>query len=113
MPTGKQNTFANGTLPDAVVVQFRDRRPVNLVGAFESPVVPADGEAISTASAKELAARSAHIEASYGTTPEASHVVAGNAEVAAALAGMGESATLDELAIQVRERATANLRVEA
>lgn len=39
MPTGKQNTFANRTLPDAVVVMLRDDQPVNLCGAFEKPVV--------------------------------------------------------------------------
>lgn len=38
MPTGKQNTFANRTLPEAVVVQVRDSQPINLVGAFENPV---------------------------------------------------------------------------
>jgi len=41
MPTGKQNTFANRTLPDAVCVTVRRDQPVNLVGAFEQPV-PAD-----------------------------------------------------------------------
>lgn len=38
MPTGKQNTFANRTLPEAVVVQVRDSQPINLVGAFETPI---------------------------------------------------------------------------
>ncbi len=38
MPTGKQNTFANRTLPDAVMVVVRTDQPVNLVGAFEKPV---------------------------------------------------------------------------
>lgn len=41
MPTGKQNTFANRTLPDAICVTVRRDQPVNLVGAFEQPV-PAD-----------------------------------------------------------------------
>lgn len=36
MPTGKQNTFANRTLPDAVYVTIRGDQPVNLCGAFES-----------------------------------------------------------------------------
>jgi len=40
MPTGKQNTFANRTLPSAVVVVVRDDQPVNLVSAFEDPVRP-------------------------------------------------------------------------
>lgn len=38
MPTGKQNTFANGTLPEAVVVCARQDRGISLVGAFERPV---------------------------------------------------------------------------
>lgn len=38
MPTGKQNTFANGTPPYAVMVVVRNDCPVNLVGAFETPV---------------------------------------------------------------------------
>jgi CRISPR system Cascade subunit CasC len=38
MPTGKQNTFANRTLPDAVYITLRTDQPVNLSGAFEKPV---------------------------------------------------------------------------
>lgn len=38
MPTGKQNTFANRTVPFHVTVNIRNDQPVNLVGAFESPV---------------------------------------------------------------------------
>lgn len=38
MPTGKVNTFANQTLPEAVIVIIRKDRPVNLVTAFESPI---------------------------------------------------------------------------
>ena len=42
MPTGKQNTFANRTLPDAVYVTIRRDQPVNLCGAFEIPVHPGE-----------------------------------------------------------------------
>lgn len=38
MPTGKQNTFANRTVPDGVLIMVRGDQPVNLVGAFEDPV---------------------------------------------------------------------------
>lgn len=38
MPTGKQNTFANRTLPDLVYAAIRTDQPVNLAGAFERPV---------------------------------------------------------------------------
>lgn len=39
MPTGKQNTFANRTRPDAVYVTIRKDQPVNMAGAFEKPIV--------------------------------------------------------------------------
>ena len=45
MPTGKSNTFANQTLPQAVLVTARGDRPVNLVSAFEEPVKSSDGYA--------------------------------------------------------------------
>lgn len=38
MPTGKQNTFANRTLPDLVYITVRADQPINLSGAFENPV---------------------------------------------------------------------------
>lgn len=44
MPTGKQNTFANRTIPDFVVVMLREDQPVNLCGAFEKPIAAQEGE---------------------------------------------------------------------
>ena len=38
MPTGKQNTFANRTVPNAALIAIREDQPINLVSAFESPV---------------------------------------------------------------------------
>lgn len=43
IPSGKINTFANQTLPNALVVTLRQDRPVNLVNAFESPVKAKNG----------------------------------------------------------------------
>jgi CRISPR system Cascade subunit CasC len=43
MPTGKSNTFANQTLPQAILVIVRSDRPVNLVSAFEEPVKSTEG----------------------------------------------------------------------
>lgn len=43
LPTGKVNTFANQTLPQAILVTIRDDRPVNLVSAFEEPIRSNDG----------------------------------------------------------------------
>lgn len=43
MPTGKQNTFANKTVPGYVMFSVRKDTPVNLVTAFEEPVKSRDG----------------------------------------------------------------------
>lgn len=43
MPNGKQNTFANKTLPNYVMVTIRPDTPVNLVSAFEEPVTSRNG----------------------------------------------------------------------
>lgn len=43
MPTGKQNSYANKTLPSYVMVSLRTDTPVNLVSAFEKPVKSNDG----------------------------------------------------------------------
>lgn len=43
MPTGKQNTFANRTMPDYVYISVRTDQPVNLCGAFEKPVTSTEG----------------------------------------------------------------------
>lgn len=45
LPTGKSNTFANQTIPQAILVTLRTDRPVNLVNAFEEPVESNDGYA--------------------------------------------------------------------
>jgi CRISPR system Cascade subunit CasC len=43
MPTGKQNSYANRTLPSMVYVTVRTDAPVSLVDAFEKPVYSTDG----------------------------------------------------------------------
>lgn len=43
MPTGKENTFANKTLPKYVMISVRKDTPVNLVSAFENPIKSHDG----------------------------------------------------------------------
>lgn len=42
MPTGKQNTFANRTLPCFTYVTLREDQPVNMAGAFEKPIFKSD-----------------------------------------------------------------------
>jgi CRISPR system Cascade subunit CasC len=43
MPTGKINTFANDTLPQAIMVNVRTDRPVSFVSAYEKPVKSRNG----------------------------------------------------------------------
>ncbi|HEY5843400.1 MAG TPA: type I-E CRISPR-associated protein Cas7/Cse4/CasC [Mycobacterium sp.] len=83
MPTGKQNTFANRTLPDAVVVQVRSTQPVNLVGAFEEAVVAEGGRGRLAVAAERLVSHALRIDTAYGTAPEASFVVSANAATSA------------------------------
>lgn len=73
MPTGKQNTFANRTLPDTILVALRKDQPINFVGAFEKPV-PASDEGYVTASAKRLVAHAMSIYKSFAKKPALSLV---------------------------------------
>lgn len=43
VPGGKQNTFAHGTRPAAVLVTVGTGQPASLVGAFESPIKAQEG----------------------------------------------------------------------
>ena len=38
MPGGKENSYANHTLPSDIYIAVRSDQPVNLVGAFEKPI---------------------------------------------------------------------------
>lgn len=69
MPTGKQNTFANRTLPDLVYVTVRDDQPVNLCGAFEQAVLPAQAGGYVTPSKERLASHAKDVYASYTGDP--------------------------------------------
>lgn len=76
MPTGKQNTFANRTLPEAVVVSVRDDQPVSLVGAFEKPIRTNEADGYLARSVGALADHARAIEDNYGLKPLAGFVVA-------------------------------------
>ena len=96
MPTGKQNTFANRTLPDAVVVQVRERQGVNLVGAFEDAVTGTAGGGRLAAASQRLRDHAVAVDAAYGGAPVAGWVVrVGTAT--APLADLGEQVGLDAL----------------
>ena len=109
MPTGKQNTFANRTLPEAVVVSVRDDQPVSLVGAFEKPIRTNEADGYLARSAEALAEHARAIEDSYGLKPLASFVVAlkGGGVLAPegpdAPAPLGERVSFTELPSRVLE----------
>ena len=78
MPTGKQNTFANRTLPSTVVVAFRKSQPVNVVSAFEDPVRPMEGSSISEQAENRLAKEMKRFDDAYGVKPEKAWLVSTN-----------------------------------
>ncbi|WP_237208500.1 type I-E CRISPR-associated protein Cas7/Cse4/CasC [Rothia nasimurium] len=95
MPTGKQNTFANRTLPEAIVVSVRKDRPVSLVNAFEVPATN-ENAGYRLQAAQKLAEEAQALDAMYGYKPEASWVVA-LPNLAKALDGLGTVTNLPQL----------------
>lgn len=71
MPTGKQNTFANRTLPDAVLVIVRETQPINLVGAFEDAVGETEKGGRIAASIARLAQHATDLHHDYDEQPVA------------------------------------------
>lgn len=107
MPTGKQNTFANRTLPEAAVVQIRGDQPVSLVGAFEKAVVAAPGVGYVERSMEELAAHEHRLEETYGIRPQQSLVV--SLVDGEAVDSLGERVSFPELVDAVRVAVTDSL----
>lgn len=109
MPTGKQNTFANRTRPDFVMLAVRDDQPVNLVGAFEDPIESRAGRMARAVAALMTYGR--ELDEAYGTEPVSLRVLAAGgatAGEAAEFLGEIERVNLDALvaaaAQAVRER---------
>lgn len=76
MPTGKQNTFANRTLPDMVYVTVREDQPVNLAGAFEKPVA-AGNEGYVKQSERALIREAARVYEDFAAAPSQAWIVGG------------------------------------
>ena len=96
MPTGKQNTFANRTLPNMVYVVVRRDQPVNLAGAFERPVMAGDC-GYADASERALAKYAGRIYEDYQAKPAKAWVIGGNGET------FGEKVNLTELLEQLEQ----------
>ncbi|MEV4505868.1 type I-E CRISPR-associated protein Cas7/Cse4/CasC [Streptomyces klenkii] len=67
MPTGHQNSFAHRTLPHLVLLTLRTDQPVNLVSAYEEPVVGVTG--LATESALRLAGELKSVASTWGAEP--------------------------------------------
>ncbi|MFI1017919.1 type I-E CRISPR-associated protein Cas7/Cse4/CasC [Streptomyces sp. NPDC020965] len=110
LPTGKINTFGNHTLPAAVIVKLRDRRPISFVGAFETPVSQGDTGGFLASSCARLAAYVPDLERQYDVTdPDGSWVFRVGAETEA-LAGLGAEVTLRQLVKGVEDEVARRLR---
>ena len=107
MPTGKQNTFANRTVPEAVVVTVREDQPVSLVGAFEEAVPAQGAHGYVARSVEALARHAATIEDNYGLEPLRSLVVA--LTDSDAVTSLGERVSFTDLPAQVREAVSPRL----
>ncbi|MGW2281886.1 type I-E CRISPR-associated protein Cas7/Cse4/CasC [Streptomyces sp. NPDC001770] len=109
MPSGKSNTFANQTLPDAVVVTLRSARPISFVGAFEEPVVAPLGTGGHLRGAcAQLLRYVSDIEKAYGVSGDPSWVLRAGT-VTEPLAALGTTVGLEELVHEVGESVTARL----
>ncbi|WP_282795517.1 type I-E CRISPR-associated protein Cas7/Cse4/CasC [Streptomyces sp. CC224B] len=97
LPTGKINTFGNHTLPAAVIVKLRDRRPVSFVSAFERPVPQGPGGGYLRESCERLAQYVPELERQYGITSDENSWVFRVGEETQALAPLGAGVTLDVL----------------
>lgn len=112
MPTGKQNTFANRTLPNAVLVSVRDRQPINAVTAFEDPVRRREGNPISHQAAVLLAKKVKSIEEGYDMPARKSwNIVDGPA--IEELDEISSNVDLGGLVAQLRDEVLADLSSEA
>ena len=74
MPMGKQNTFANRTIPDMIYVTIRNDQPINLSGAFERAVI-SKGNGYVEASKNALREYCEKIYKDYDMAPEKEYIV--------------------------------------
>ena len=105
MPTGKQNTFANRTLPDAVYVTLREDQPVNLCGAFER-AVPRSAQGYAAPSKAALVQYAQQMYSSFAEAPAQSFTVGSGLEMLAP--AQTAKAMLDALEKAVRDALAGN-----
>ncbi|KDA44376.1 type I-E CRISPR-associated protein Cas7/Cse4/CasC [Frankia sp. BMG5.23] len=69
MPTGHQNSFAHRTVPNLLTIAIRPDQPVNLVSAFEKPVLPR-GRGVLTGSLEQFAIELNSASTLWGLQPD-------------------------------------------
>lgn len=106
MPTGKQNTFANRTLPDAVYITIRHDQPVNLCGAFERAIRPSVEKGFVGPSIEQLVAYAKQVYEDYTGDPDVSLAIGQGVEALAP--AMPLPRLLDALEKAVEERLIGN-----
>ncbi|GAA4362751.1 type I-E CRISPR-associated protein Cas7/Cse4/CasC [Paeniglutamicibacter cryotolerans] len=94
MPTGKQNSFANRTLPDAVVISISHDQPLSWVGAFEEEVHATDGKSRMRVASEVLVQHVKGFDGSYGL--KTTRFVSTPNQAAAALAALGSTGSIDD-----------------
>lgn len=100
MPTGKQNTFANRTLPEAVVVFVRDGQSVNLAGAFEEAIITDNTGGRLRVASTRLVEYAKGVDSTYSQSPIATYVLRVGPQTAP-LNELGDEVSLDELVERV------------
>ncbi|MFJ9636786.1 type I-E CRISPR-associated protein Cas7/Cse4/CasC [Streptomyces sp. NPDC101178] len=113
LPTGKINTFGNQTLPAAVIVKVRSRRPVSYVAAFEEPVALSKNGGFLKGSCERLATFVPDLEASFGLSGGPEGWVLRVGEETKALSGLGRTVNLPELLTEVGDAVAARLAPES
>jgi CRISPR system Cascade subunit CasC len=94
MPTGKQNTFANRTLPDAVLITVRDTQSINLVGAYEEAITDHDPAGRIAAAIQRLVTHSSELHEAFDQQPVAAWAF-GVGDRATVLGQIADRSTLD------------------
>lgn len=107
LPTGKQNTFANRTLPHAVVAFLRDDQPINLAAAFETPVQEEGATSRLTRAAEAFVTHATAVHSAYGA-PNRTWTLAASAGMDA-ISTLGPTMSLTELIDGVGQAAQASL----
>ncbi|WP_017558280.1 type I-E CRISPR-associated protein Cas7/Cse4/CasC [Nocardiopsis baichengensis] len=108
MPTGKSNTFANHSLPSAVIVKLREARPISFAGAFEAPVPQDTPDGQVTHACAKLTEHIAEIERVYGAAGAKTWLLRVG-EATKPLEALGTALPLDQMVDEVGQAVAARM----